>query len=62
MPPQCTGVGFFVRAVVTEMGRKRGGSGGKVIVMGKKVKNCGGKNVSYVMRVQAEYWVLVEDV
>ena len=38
-------VRVFVRAVLTEMGKKRGGSeSAEKVIFGKKVKNCGGKN------------------
>ena len=45
MPPSVLGqVRVFVRAVLTEMGKKRGGSeSAEKVIFGKKVKNCGGK-------------------
>ena len=47
-PPSVLGkVRVFVRPVVNEMGETRGGSGEKLIFVGKKGKTVGNKNVSF---------------
>ena len=46
-PPSILGkVRVFVRAVIVEMGKNKGGTGGKVSFVGK-VKNAGGKEMHH---------------